>query len=105
MSENQFDSVSVIKKANLYFDGKCVSHTVLFPDGTKKTLGVIFPSSLTFNTGAPEVMELNAGKCRIRLKGETAWTGYGAGESFSVPGNSSFDIETLETLDYVCHFN
>ncbi len=103
--KNQFDNVGIVKKANLYFDGKCVSHTVLFPDGTKKTLGVIFPSSLSFNTGAPEVMELNAGKCRIRLKGETVWKDYGAGESFSVPGNSSFDIETLETLDYVCHFN
>ena len=102
--ENRFDNVSVVKRANLYFDGKCVSHTVLLPDGVKKTLGVIFPSSLTFNTGAPEVMELNAGKCRIRLKGESTWRSYGAGESFSVPGNSSFEIETLETLDYVCHF-
>ena len=102
--ENQFDNVSVVKRANLYFDGKCVSHTVLLPGGVKKTLGVIFPSSLTFNTGAPEVMELNAGKCRIRLKGENTWCSYGAGESFSVPGNSSFEIETLETLDYVCHF-
>lgn len=101
---SQFDNVSIVKKANIYFDGKCVSHTVLFPDGTKKTIGVIFPSSLTFNTGAPEVMELNAGKCRIRLKGEDEWNTYAAGEKFSVRGNSSFDIETLETLDYVCHF-
>jgi uncharacterized protein YaiE (UPF0345 family) len=101
---SQFDNVSVVKKANIYFDGKCVSHTVLFADGTKKTVGIIFPSSLTFNTGAPEVMELNAGRCRIRLKGSSEWTTYGGGERFSVPGNSSFDIETLETLDYVCHF-
>jgi uncharacterized protein YaiE (UPF0345 family) len=101
---SQFDNVSVIKRANLYFDGKCVSHTVQFPDGTKKTLGVIFPSSLNFNTGAPEIMEINAGRCRIRLKGEAEWRTYGAGQRFSVPGNSSFDIETLETLDYVCHF-
>ena len=100
----QFDNVSVVKKANLYFDGKCVSHTVLFADGTKKTLGVIFPSALTFNTGAPEIMELNAGKCRIRIKGETEWKSYAGGQSFNVPGNSSFDIETTETLDYVCHF-
>jgi uncharacterized protein YaiE (UPF0345 family) len=49
-------------------------------------------------------MELNAGRCRIRLKGEGEWKTYGGGERFSVPGNSSFDIETLETLDYVCHF-
>jgi uncharacterized protein YaiE (UPF0345 family) len=101
---SQFDNVSVVKQANVYFDGKCVSHTVLFPDGTRKSVGVIFPSSLTFNTGAPEVMELNAGKCRIRLQGESEWKTYGAGESFSVAGNSTFDIETLEMLDYVCHF-
>ncbi|MDB5773484.1 MAG: purine/pyrimidine-nucleoside phosphorylase [Burkholderiales bacterium] len=100
----QFDKVSVIKKANIYFDGKCVSHTVIFEDGTRKTIGVIFPSSLTFNTGAPEIMELNAGTCRIRIKGETEWKTYEGGQRFNVPGNSSFDIETVETLDYVCHF-
>lgn len=101
---NQFDNVSVVKKANVYFDGKCVSHTVVLADGTKKSVGVIFPSSLVFNTGAPEIMELNSGKCRVRLKGETEWKIYEGGQSFNVPGNSSFDIETIETLDYVCHF-
>jgi uncharacterized protein YaiE (UPF0345 family) len=100
----QFNNVSVIKQANLYFDGKCVSHTVIFADGRRKTIGVIFPSSLTFNTGAPERMELSAGKCRIRLKGESNWSDYAGGQSFHVPGDTSFDIETLETLDYVCHF-
>lgn len=100
----QFDQVSVVKKANIYFDGKCVSHSVLFADGTKKTIGVIFPSTLVFNTAAAEVMELNAGKCKIRLKGETDWTVYEGGQQFNVPAHSSFDIETLETLDYVCHF-
>jgi uncharacterized protein YaiE (UPF0345 family) len=100
----QFDNVSVVKKANIYFDGKCVSHTVILNDGTRKTIGVIFPSSLTFNTGVPEIMELNAGKCRIRLKGETEWKSYEGGQRFNVPGDSSFDIETVETLDYVCHF-
>jgi len=101
---SQFDNVNVITKANVYFDGKCISHTVLFPDGKKKTIGVIFPSQLVFNTAAAEVMELNAGKCRIRLKGEAEWKTYGAGEKFSVPANGSFDIETLEMLDYICHF-
>lgn len=100
----QFDHVSVKKKANIYFDGKCVSHTVLFPNGTRCTVGVIFPSSLTFNTGSPELMEINSGRCRVRLKDETEWKEYAAGEKFTVPGNSSFDIETLETLDYVCYF-
>ena len=100
----QFDNVSIVKKANLYFDGKCVSHTVLFPDGTKKTCGVIFPSSLTFNTGAPEDMEINGGVCKIKLAGSSDWQTYAAGQTFSVPGNSSFEIETIEILDYVCHF-
>ncbi|HTD02385.1 pyrimidine/purine nucleoside phosphorylase [Undibacterium sp.] len=100
----QFDQVSVVKQANIYFDGKCVSHTVLFADGSKKTIGVIFPSSLVFNTGAPELMEVNAGKCRIRLQGEETWNEYRAGQQFQVPGNSKFEIETVETLDYVCHF-
>ena len=101
---SQFDNVSVKKAANVYFDGKCVSHTVLFADGTKKTVGVIFPSNLTFNTAAPEVMELNAGACKIKIAGQSEWKTYRAGEKFSVPGNTSFDIETLEMLDYVCHF-
>jgi uncharacterized protein YaiE (UPF0345 family) len=100
----QFDQVSVIKKANLYFDGKCVSHTVLFADGSKKTIGVIFPSTLTFNTAAAEIMEINAGKCRITLAGETSSKEYSAGQQFSIAANSQFKIETIETLDYVCHF-
>ena len=101
---SQFDQVSVVKKANVYFDGKCISHTVVFADGTKKSVGVIFPSILPFNTGAPEIMELNAGVCRVKLKGENDWKTYKGGEKFSVPANSSFDIETVELLDYVCHF-
>ena len=101
---SQFDNVSVIKKANVYFDGRCVSHTVLLPDGTRKTIGVILPSTLTFNTGAPERMEVLGGRCRVRLAGTETWAEYGAGQSFSVPGQSSFDIETLDALDYVCHF-
>ena len=100
----QFDEVSVIKKANIYFDGKCVSHTVLFANGTKKTLGVILPSSLVFNTGAPEIMEIIGGKCRVRIKGQSDWHDYHGGQKFEVPGNSSFEIETLEAVDYVCHF-
>lgn len=100
----QFDGVSVVKKANVYFDGKCVSHTVLLADGARKSVGVILPSSLVFNTGAPEIMEIVGGRCRVRLRGQTEWSEYSAGSSFSVPGDSSFEIQTLETLDYVCHF-
>ncbi|MCU0970445.1 MAG: pyrimidine/purine nucleoside phosphorylase [Gammaproteobacteria bacterium] len=101
---SQFDNVSVVKQANVYFDGKCVSHTVLFTDGSRKTIGVIFPSTLAFRTAAPEVMELLDGRCRVRLAGQSEWNPYAAGQSFGVPADSSFDIETLETLHYVCHF-
>ena len=101
---SQYDNVSVVKTANVYFDGKCVSHTVQFADGTKKTVGVILPSSLTFNTGAPEIMEGVGGTCRVRLKGQMEWTNYGAGQSFNVPGDSSFEIACDEPYHYVCHF-
>lgn len=103
---SQFDNVAVIKKANVYFDGKCVSHTVQFADGTKKSVGVILPARLAFNTAVPEIMETVDGRCRVLLKGETEWKQYGPGESFAVPGNSSFEIEVSpgEAYHYVCHF-
>lgn len=101
----QLDQVSVTTKANVYFDGKCVSHTVQFADGSKKSVGVILPATLTFNTGAPEIMEGVVGQCRVRLKGESEWKTYGAGQSYSVPANSSFDIEVSgEPYHYICHF-
>ena len=101
----KFDGVAVPTKANVYFDGKCVSHTITLADGTRKSVGVILPASLTFNTGAPEIMEGVAGSCRVRLKGESEWKVYGAGQSFNVPGNSSFDIEVDgEPYHYICHF-
>lgn len=105
VSEVQFDKVSVVKKANVYFDGRCVSHTVLTADGKRCTLGVILPASLRFETGAPEIMEGVARSCRVRLQGEDEWTRYAAGERFAVPGNSAFDIEVSdEPYHYVCHF-
>lgn len=103
-TESSYPNVTLDPQANIYFDGACVSHTFFLADGTRKSAGVIFPASLTFGTAAPEVMELNAGTCRIKLAGEKEWTSYSAGESFSVPGDSSFDIEVIETLGYVCHY-
>lgn len=101
---SQFDHVSVIKKANVYFDGKCVSHTVLFPDGSKKSVGVILPGCLTFTTASAEVMETVAGACRYRIA-DGAWQTCGEGESFQVPANTRFDIEVSDApYHYVCHF-
>ncbi len=100
----KFDNVSVVAKANVYFEGKCISHSLVLPDGTKKSVGVIQPSLLTFNTGAAEIMETVAGKCRYKLK-DADWADCGPGHSFDVPANSSFQIEVSgEPYHYICHF-
>ena len=104
MTPEKLDGVSVATKANVYFDGKCVSHGITLADGTKKSVGVVLPSALTFNTGAAEVMDVVDGACRVKLRGSADWVAYGTGQSFSVPGDSSFDIEVTQTLHYVCHF-
>ncbi len=101
---NSLENVTVTAKANIYFDGKCVSHTLVCADGSRKSVGVIFPSTLTFNTGAPEIMEIVGGRCRVRLPGADSWQEFQGGQRFEVGANAAFDIETLETLDYICHF-
>ncbi len=100
----QFNNVSVVKKGNVFFDGKCVSHSVLFADGTRKTVGLILPSTLTFNVGVPEVMEITDGTCRVKLGHESEFKTYSAGNSFAVPANGSFIIEAQEVVNYVCSF-
>lgn len=102
---DKFDNVSVSTRASVYFDGKCVSHTIVLADGSRKSVGVILPATLTFTTGAPECMEGVAGSCCVRLNGETGWKDYGAGDTFSVAGDSGFDIEVVgEPYHYICHF-
>ena len=102
---DRLDPVAVTTKANVYFDGKCVSHGVTLADGSKASVGVILPSQLTFTTGAPEVMEGVAGACEVRLAGTDDWVRHGAGESFDVPGQSSFDIRVSgEPYHYICRF-
>jgi len=102
---SQFDNVSVVKKANVFFDGKCVSHSVLFPDGTRKTLGVIMPDSqLTFNVKTSEVMEITSGTCQVKVAGEAAAKTYTAGMQFNVAANNSFEIHTQDAVNYVCSF-
>ena len=105
MPEDRFEHASVVKKANVFFDGRCVSHTVFTGDGARKSVGVILPSTLTFETAAPERMEIVAGRCRVQLAGSQTTADYGPGQQFSVPANSSFRIEALEPLHYVCHFS
>ena len=104
MTTEKIDGVSVTTQASVYFDGKCVSHGITFPDGTKKSVGVVLPATLTFNTGAPEVMECVAGQCEYKLAGSETWMASSAGHRFSVPGNSHFDIRVTEAYHYICHF-
>jgi uncharacterized protein YaiE (UPF0345 family) len=104
MTTETLSGVSVTTRANVYFDGKCVSHGVTFADGTKKSVGVILPAQLTFNTGAAEIMECVAGSCEYKLAGTSQWVRSSAGERFSVPANSSFDIRVAEAYHYICHF-
>jgi purine/pyrimidine-nucleoside phosphorylase len=101
----EFAGVKVVTKANVYFDGGVVSHTLIFPDGSKKTLGLIRPGSYHFNTDAAERMEIVAGGCRIRLDNEKTTQDYGAGAAFDVPGRSGFHIEvTSGVCEYICSF-
>ena len=101
----KFDNVTAVCKANIYFDGKVVSHTIKFADGSRKTLGLIYPGEFKFNTGAPEKMEMIAGACRIKLAGETAWRDVAASTFFRVPANSHFEIAVASgTAEYICSF-
>lgn len=101
----QFSGVTAHTKANIYFDGRVVSHTLLMPDGAKKTLGLIYPGSYHFGTGAPERMEIVAGTCRVTLDGQSAVKDYAAGTYFDVPGKSGFTIEVPTGIcEYICSF-
>ncbi|HRM53785.1 MAG TPA: pyrimidine/purine nucleoside phosphorylase, partial [Ottowia sp.] len=86
------------------FDGKCVSHGFTLADGNKKSVGVVLPATLTFNTGAAEIMECVGGACEYKLAGSDEWKKSGPGDKFSIPANSSFEIRVTEPYHYICHF-
>ena len=101
----EFRGVTAVAKANVYFEGKVVSHSLLFPDGTKKTLGLIFPGKFHFGTDLAERMEIVAGACSVKLDGQSAATSYAAGQGFDVPAKSGFDIEVGQGIcEYICSF-
>ncbi len=100
---SQFDHVTVVREANIYFDGKVTSRSVLFADGSKKTLGIMLPGDYEFGTDAAEVMEILSGKLEIRLPGED-WKPIRGGESFAVPAKSKFGLKISETTDYCCSY-
>lgn len=105
MSTTQIDGVSVQTQANVYFDGQCVSYSLNCADGTRKSVGVILPGrELTFNTGAPEIMECVAGSAEYRLGGSSKWISVAPGDAFKVGANSVFDIRIKEPFHYICHY-
>lgn len=104
MITENIDGVSVTTQASIYFDGKCISHGVRLPDGTRKSVGVVLPSTLTFGTGAPEVMECVGGSCEYRLAGTDTWLRSSVGEKFSIGANTKFDIRVTEPYHYICHY-
>ncbi|MCZ4311904.1 pyrimidine/purine nucleoside phosphorylase [Comamonadaceae bacterium G21597-S1] len=104
MTTPAIHNVSVTTQANVYFDGRCVSHSLSLPDGTKKSVGVVLPMEQRFNTAQAEVMECVAGSCEYRLAGSDEWRTSRAGESFQVPANAYFDIRVTEPYHYICHY-
>ncbi len=101
---SQFDQVSVVKKANVYFDGKVTSRTVLFADGTKKTLGIMLPGEYEFGTDAKEIMEILAGDLKVLLPGQSEWIHIQGEGEFTVPANSRFKLEITQVTDYCCSY-
>lgn len=101
----EFSNVTAVAKANVYFDGRVVSHSILFGDGSNKTLGIIYPGEYHFGTAAAERMEITDGECAVTLDGSSETTTYAAGQHFDVPANSGFTIRVGAGIcQYVCSF-
>ena len=97
--------MTAVAKANVYFDGKVVSHSLVFPDGSKKTLGLIYAGQFHFGTDKAERMEIVAGQCGVKLDGQSQTNTYSGGQTFEVPAKSGFDIEVKSGIcEYICSF-
>ena len=100
----EFKHVTIVKKANIYFDGKVTSRTVIFPDGSKKTLGIMFPGDYEFNTAEMEIMEILAGNLDVMLPGAAGSVTFKEGEVFEVPARSKFSLKVKSLTDYCCSY-
>ena len=101
---SEFNNATIIKKANVYFDGNVVSRTVKLADGSMKTLGFMLPGEYEFNTESAEVMDILAGRLDVLLANASEWVSIKAGESFNVPANSVFKLKIYDATDYCCSF-
>ena len=100
---SEFQNVSVVREANVYFDGKVTSRTVLFTDGSKKTLGIMLPGDYEFGTDATELMEILSGDLDVQLPGKD-WQSVQGGESFEVPADAKFKLKIKTVTDYCCSY-
>ena len=101
---SEFQNVTITKKANVYFEGKVTSRTILFADGSKKTLGIMLPGEYRFNTDAKELMEIISGTLQVQLPGSEEWQNFQGGTSFEVPAKSAFSLKVSILTDYCCSF-
>lgn len=101
---SEFNNVTIIKKANVYFDGNVSSRTVNFADGSSKTLGFMLPGEYTFNTAEKELMEIIDGELQVLLPETSDWQAVIGGESFHVPANAKFTVKVQSATDYCCSF-
>jgi hypothetical protein len=100
----EFTNVTVIKRANVYFDGKVSSRAVLFPDGSRKTLGIMLPGDYEFGTAEKEIMEIIAGDLEVLLPESGEWKKVKDGETFEVPAQSKFGLKIKKVTDYCCSY-
>ena len=101
---SKFFNVTVVKAANIYFDGKVTSRVVEFDSGEVKTLGIMLPGEYRFSTAKKEIMEILSGRVEILLPGSDTWETIVGGQSFEVVANAAFDIKVLEVTDYCCSY-
>jgi len=101
---SEFNEVTIIKKANIYFDGKVTSRSVVFPDGSRKTLGIMLPGEYEFNTDDKEIIEIISGDLEVSLPESEGWKTIKDGEAFEVPAQSKFGLRVKRITDYCCSF-
>lgn len=100
----EFKNARIVKKANLYYEGKVSSRTIYTESGERKTLGIILPGEYQFGTGAEELMEVLGGEMEVMRANENTYTLYKEGMSFVVPANSSFKTIVKGYADYCCSY-
>tara|TARA_Y100000589_G_scaffold265395_1_gene256388 strand:- start:1497 stop:1814 length:318 start_codon:yes stop_codon:yes gene_type:complete len=101
---DNFNNVNVNKLANIYFEGKVISRTIFFKDGSQKTLGVMLVGEYEFKTLLREFMEIISGKLYVRIKGEEEWKLIKEGMNFNIPKNSLFNVKVIELVNYTCSY-